>query len=115
MFKFIADENIPSLVVRKLRGAGYDAATVPEVAQTGIKNYEVAELSVRIGRVVLSRDADFTRLSGSLRRNLKVIYVRMSGDPSQLADLVLAHIGDCARLLETKSTVVLDEDGCHTE
>lgn len=109
--KFIADENIPSRVVKTLRDAGYDVATVAEAASAGVRNYELAELSVRIGRTVLTRDADFTRLKQSLMQSIKVIYIQMSGDPSRLADLVLAHIGSCVKLLESGNIVVLDETG----
>jgi predicted nuclease of predicted toxin-antitoxin system len=87
---------------------------VDEAASAGIRNYELAELSARIGRVVLTRDADFTTLRQSLRQRTKVIYIRGSGDPQQLGDLVLSHIGHCLRLLEECNVVVLDEDGCHT-
>jgi nucleoside-diphosphate-sugar epimerase len=42
--RFIADENILSHVVRKLRDAGHDVVTVAEAASAGIRNYELAEL-----------------------------------------------------------------------
>jgi hypothetical protein len=60
MTRFIADENIPSRVIGRLPDAGHDVVTVDEAASAGIRNYEFAELSARIGRVVLTRDADFT-------------------------------------------------------
>lgn len=113
MTRFIADENIPSRVIKRLRDTGYDVVTVAEAATAGIRNYELAELSGRIGRVVLTRDADFTRLRQSLRQSRKVIYIRARGDPRQLADLVLSHIGGCLALLEDHNVVVLDEEGCH--
>jgi len=62
MPKFIADENIPTRVVRLLRGAGYDVITVAEALSAGVKNHELAELSLRMSRAILTRDADFTRL-----------------------------------------------------
>lgn len=114
MTQFIADENIPSRVISKLRDAGHDVVTVDEAASAGIRNYQLAELSARIGRVVFSRDADFTTLRRSLRQRLKVVYIRGSGDPNQLADLVLSHITHCLTLLQEHNVVVLDEDGCHT-
>lgn len=113
MTRFIADENIPSRVIEKLREAGYDVVTVGEAASAGIRNYQLAELSVRIARVLLTRDADFTRLKRSLMQSVKVIYIQVGGDPHQLTNLVLSHIDSCASLLESRNVVVLDEDGCH--
>jgi predicted nuclease of predicted toxin-antitoxin system len=113
MTRFIADENIPSHVIKKLREAEYDVISVAEAASAGIRNYELAELSARIDRVVLTRDADFTRLGQSLKQRMKAIYIRKSGDPHQLADLVLLHIRACLALLENSNVVILDEDGCH--
>jgi predicted nuclease of predicted toxin-antitoxin system len=78
------------------------------------RNYELAELSARISRVVLTRDADFTTLRQSMRQRMKVIYIRGTGDPHQLADLVLSTIDHCLKLLEEHNVVVLDEGGCHT-
>ena len=114
MPKFVADENIPSLVVKRLREAGYDVKTVPEVASAGIRNFELAELSTKIGRVVLSRDADFTRLKRSLINHVKVIYIQLDGEPEQVAELVLKHIARCVGLLRRQNVVVLDQDGCRT-
>lgn len=113
MFKFIADENIPTQVIKRLRVAGYGVLTVAEALSAGVRNHELAELSLKIGRVVLTRDADFTRLKRPLMQSVRVIYVQVSGDPSRLADLVLKHIGGCLALLESRNVVVLDEEGCH--
>ena len=43
MAKLIADENIPTEVVRKLRNAGYDVLTATDVVSAGTKNHELAE------------------------------------------------------------------------
>lgn len=58
-FKFIADENIPFQVVESLRKAGYEVATISEAAYPGMRNDELAERSIQLGMVILTRDADF--------------------------------------------------------
>jgi len=114
MNQFIADENIPSHVIRKLRNAGHDVVTVAEAASAGTRNYELAELSARIGRILLTRDADFTTLRQSVRHRVKVIYIRGVSDPDQLANLISSTLSHCLKLLKEHNVVVLDEDGCHT-
>jgi len=114
MTAFIADENVPSRVIKKLRDAGHDVVTVSQAASAGIRNYELAELSVRIGRVLLTRDADFAALRQSLGKKMKVIYIRGSGDPHQLTNLVLSKIDNCLTLIKKHNIVILDEKGCHT-
>jgi predicted nuclease of predicted toxin-antitoxin system len=59
----------------------------------------------------LTRDADFTGLKSSLTRRIKVIYIQMNGDPSHLAEHVLAHIRDCLTLLERVNIAILDANG----
>jgi len=77
MHRFIADENIPSRVVRGLRGAGYEVITVAEAASAEVKNDQLAELSARIGHIILTRDADFTSLKLSVMRSVRIsIYER---------------------------------------
>jgi predicted nuclease of predicted toxin-antitoxin system len=114
MTRFTADENIPSHVIRKLRDSGHDVVTLAEAASAEIRNYELAELSARIGRILLTRDADFTTLKQSVRKRVKVIYIRGTSDPRQLADLISSTLGHCLKLLEEHNVVILDEDGCHT-
>jgi len=102
MLIFVADENIPSPVVKRLREAGYDVATVPEVASAGIRNFELAELSVEIDRLVLSRDANFPKLKRSLMNRVKVIYIQLSGEPDCIAELVMKYFGSCIALRGNK-------------
>ena len=46
--KFLIDENVPFEVAKALHQAGYDIATITDVTQAGIRNDELAELSVQI-------------------------------------------------------------------
>ena len=113
VFKFLADENVPFQVVRVLRDAGYNIVTVGEVARPGIGNNELAELSIKLNVIIIIRDADFTRLRRSLMKRLKVIYVRLSGDPNVIAKHVLGSITKCINILRKHNVVMIDEEGCH--
>lgn len=115
MARFIADENIPFQVVEGLRRAGYDVATVSEAAHPGLRNDELAALSIQLGMIVLTRDADFTHLRQPLMRRIKVIYVRLrEGEPGRMTRHVLDHIEGCMRILQDHNIVLLDEEGLHT-
>jgi len=103
---------MPQRQFRRLRDAGHDVVIVAEAASAGIRNYEL-ELSSRIGRILLTRDADFTTLRQSVRQRVKVVYIRSVSDPRQLADLISSTLDHCLRLLEEHNVVVLGEDGCH--
>jgi len=82
--KFVADENIPFQVIQALREAGYEAATLAEVAHPGIRNDELAKLSIQLKRTIITRDADFTHMKQSLMKKIKVIYLKLSGDPNDM-------------------------------
>lgn len=112
--KFIADENIPFQVIESLREAGYEVATVTEAAHPGIKNDELAKLSIQLQRTIITRDADFTRLRKPLMRKIKVVYIRLSGDPNTIAQHILNNMESCINILQDHNVAMLDEEGCHT-
>ena len=56
--KFLADENIPYRVVKRLREDGVDIISVYDVGR-GITDSEVAELANREGRILVTFDKDF--------------------------------------------------------
>lgn len=59
--KFLADENVEEPVVRALRRAGHDVASVRDVAG-GCSDREVLDLANREGRVLVTNDKDFAAL-----------------------------------------------------
>jgi len=111
--RLIADENIPFRIIEKLRKVGHDVLTVTDVARPGIGNSELAEISARLDGVIMTRDADFTRLTRPLLKRVKVIYVNLSGDPNGMAQLVLDCMKECDSILQRHNVVVLDDEGCH--
>lgn len=112
MVQLAVDENVPYEVVKSLRKAGYDVVTVDDVASPGIRNDKLAELSIRMGRIIITRDADFTRLGRPIMEKLKVIYVKLGGEPSHVAQSILENLDECLRLLKDGNVVMMDEEGC---
>ena len=56
--KFIADENIPLKVVKRLREEGLDITSIIEI-KVGMKDEEIAKLSEREKVVIITFDKDF--------------------------------------------------------
>lgn len=112
--KFVADENIPFQVIQALREAGYEAATLAEVAHPGIRNDELAKLSIKLKRTIITRDADFTHMKQSLMKKIKVIYLKLSGDPNDIAQQVVNNIEHCVSLLREHNIVIINQKGCYT-
>jgi len=111
--KFIADENVPLQVVEHLREADYEVVTLGEVAHPGMRNNELAKLSIQLEAFIITRDADFTHLRRSLAEKLKVVYIRLGGDPNSIAQRVLDNIEKCINILQKHNVAVLNKDGCH--
>jgi predicted nuclease of predicted toxin-antitoxin system len=112
--KFVADENIPFQVIQALREACYEAATLAEVAHPGIRNDELAKLSIQLKRIIITRDADFTHMKQSLMRKIKVIYIKLSGDPNDIAQQVVDNIEHGVSLLREHNAVIINQKGCYT-
>lgn len=112
--KLVADENIPFQVVQALREAGYETATLAEVTHPGIRNDELAKLSIQLKRTIITRDADFTHIKQSLMKKIKVIYIKLSGDPNNIAQQVVNNIEHCVSLLQEHNAVIINQKGCYT-
>ncbi len=56
--KFLADENIPYPVVKRLRAEGFDITSIYEVRR-GITDEEVAQIADREERILITFDKDF--------------------------------------------------------
>lgn len=110
---FLADENIPFQVVKKLKSAGYKVATVDQIAKPGIRNDELASLSIKHGMIIITRDADLAHLKLDLMRKIKVIYVKLRMEPDKMAEYILNNLSSCIEKLLTSNVVILDEEGCH--
>lgn len=63
--------------------------------------------------IILTRDADFTHLRQPLMKKIKVVYIRLIGDPNKIAQQVLNNRERCTNTLQDHNAVMLDEEGLH--
>lgn len=64
--RFIADENIPSLLVRGLQAAGHDVLWV-KAASPGVPDFKVLAMAVSDGRILITQDKAFASNVSRLR------------------------------------------------
>jgi len=106
--RFLADESCDFVVVRALRGAGYDVLAVAELARRA-PDSEVLELALAQRQVLLTEDKDFGQLVFSAGRGANgVVLIRFPA--RSRAGLSSAVVAACKRLGETlaSSFVVLE-------
>lgn len=76
-FPILADENIHSEVIGFLKAENLDIISVHESGLTGKTDNEILQYAVANGRVVLTHDSDFGRLSlFESKAFLGIIYLR---------------------------------------
>ncbi len=107
----LADENIVSAVVARLRADGLDVVWIAEVSPS-IKDPDVLAHAVREGRVLITDDKDFGELVvRECRPHCGVVLLRLAGmSPAQRADLVSRLFAQSGPALVGAFTVV-ERDG----
>jgi len=78
--KFLLDENVRIELAEFLKTTGTDAVRVPK----GLKNGQIAALSVREGRIVVTNDEDFTAFPKSAIHG--VVWLRI---PQEAPDVLV--------------------------
>ena len=78
MSKILADENVHSDIVRRLRDQGHDVLFVPEIGLAGSSDDAILEYSIKHNLLLLSGDKDFGGLIefGTLWGRGQVILLR---------------------------------------
>ena len=61
MIRVLADENVPRVSVRHLRAAGYDIASIAEIAP-GASDSDVLQIARNEQRILVTFDRDFGEL-----------------------------------------------------
>ena len=64
--KFLLDENVPLSIKKIINDLGYEAITLKDENQLGIKNGEVAKFSIIKKATIVTLDSDFLSIKKEL-------------------------------------------------
>ena len=110
--RLLLDENVPTTLIELLRKKGYHVRRVNEVLGKGSANSHIANAASDSREIIMTLDSDFLRLSPSLRRKARIIYVDVHPRvPRVIGPLLDQQLDECIRLLARSGVVRLTKDG----
>lgn len=108
--KSLLDENVPLSIKEIINNLGHEAITLKDEVQLGIKNGEVAELSIRKKAIIITLDSDFLSIKKELQEKSKIIYIKIHPrDPKIIALIVQKYLDDAVSKLNKPGKVILSE------
>lgn len=109
--KFLLDENVPLSIKKTINSLGYEAITLKEENQLGIKNGEVAELSIRKDAIIITLDSDFLSIKKDLQKRSKIIYIKIHPrDPKIIANIIQKYLEDAVGKLKIPGKIILSKN-----
>ncbi|MHA1973685.1 MAG: DUF5615 family PIN-like protein [Candidatus Hodarchaeales archaeon] len=111
--RFLLDENVPRSIKRFLvEELKFEAITVQDLNKRSISNGDVVKTSLEIDAIVITFDKDFTILSNDLRRQSRIIYIKIHPrDPIVARKLLEKHLSQCITKLMNPGIIQLTTDG----
>lgn len=108
---FLADENIPSSLVRALRGAGHTVKDLKEERLFGIHDKKVIELARKENRIILTYDKDFLHYIQLHQPKVGMIILRFRNQqPKKVIPLVLSFIqSSLSQKIENSLCIISEE------
>ena len=94
--RFLLDENVPLSVKGIVNNLGHEAIALKDEKQLGIKNGEVAELSIKKNAIIITLDSDFLLLNKELQKNLGLAAALSTGMAAIGAGIAVAVSGSAA-------------------
>lgn len=108
--KFLLDENVPLSIKEIINNLGYETITLKDENKLGIKNGEVAELSIKKNAIIITLDSDFLSIKKELLKSCKIIYIRLHPrDPKIIATIVQKYLDDAVNKLNNPGKIILSE------
>ena len=87
--KFLLDENVPLSIKKIINDLGHEAITLRDVNKLGMRNGEVAKLSIIKNVTIITLDSDFLSIKKDLQKKSKIIYIKIHPrDPKIIAKII---------------------------
>jgi predicted nuclease of predicted toxin-antitoxin system len=103
--RFIIDQQLPPMLVERLRQSGHDAIHVREIGLTAAKDSTIWEHAAKHGYVVISKDRDFVPAGGVERSPL--VWIRCGNvTNAALWRLLSRMLPDIVRMLSDGARVI---------
>lgn len=109
--KFVADVNIPQLLIRQLVNLGYDALDIKK-HNLKISDIEIIKIAQKESRVILTRDKDFIILAQFPKYQVPIIVIRLIDQTTakHITDKVLEFIKNNKESTIQNSLTIIRED-----
>lgn len=109
--KFIADINIPQLLIKKLVNLDHDVLDIKK-QNLQISDVEIIKLARKELRVILTRDKDFIILAQFPKYQVPIIVIRLiiQTDAQHISDKVLEFIKNTKESTIQNSLTIIRED-----
>lgn len=109
--KFIADVNIPQLLIRKLRDLNHDVLDIKK-HNLEISDIDIIKIAKEESRVILTRDKDYIALVQFPKYQVPVIAIRLVNqtDARYITDRTLEFIQNTKESVILNSLTIITED-----
>lgn len=109
--KFIADINIPQLLINQLTNLGHDVLDIKKQSLTN-SDIEIVEIARKQSRIILTRDKDYIILAQFPKYQVPIIVIRLINQTvaSYITDKVLEFIKNTAESTVQDSLTIIRDD-----
>lgn len=111
--KFLLDENVTMSIKNFLKSKRYEVETLKDLKKLGIENGEVAKIAIQNQEIIITFDSDFLSLKKTLKKDLRIILIKMHHiNPKVAVSLLDTHFDFCIKKLVNPGQVIITEMDC---
>lgn len=109
--KFLADINIPQLLIKQLIHLGYDVLDIKKYSLTN-SDVEIIKIAQKQVRIILTRDKDYISLAQFPKYQVPIIVIRLINQTTaqNITDKVLEFIKNNKETTINSSLTIIRED-----